>query len=547
MKQPSRWALLLLLLLALAFVSIANVREFNPDDESLYVHIAKEMYGKGELWIPSWCGSEAYFKPPLVYWILMTGFMMGGVSLVAARIPIVLLTLATVLLAFLIAKDLYGKRDGVLAALFTATSLGIIIYGRIAMMDLPLCFFITLSAWCFIRALDTAHPFWTVAFLAAGGLSTLIKGPISLVIILSAAFTCCLIFKRHRHILNGWFVAGAAAALFFMLLWPAVLAMRGEFSHWYGFFIVRENLGKFSDIRYPVHTFLASYLIYLFPWTPLLISSLWILIREKLYREERLMVPLIWAAAVLVMHLLPATKLKHYTIPAIPLTMVFISAMAGSWGADRAMKRGIIALQALLVLLFIVFAAAARTGTTWGDILLAGGALVALLASWRTSGGKDGLSAGAFFYGAALLCILPFIGNHSFERLPQGALPHLEGKVAAVRIQIYIHTYFLGRPVEQIDNPVDFNRVLQEGGRVIISETDFDEFGAVRGFKLAPVEKIYSWKQWRTAMPLPIILEAFLKGDTAPLIDTIHVVRLKKQKEPGLPVPGSFTSCLSPT
>jgi len=515
-----------ILIVALSFICIDNVKILRPDDESLYVQIAREMFARGDIWTPIWCGEYAFYKPPFVYWLIMLGFIVQEGTFLAARIPIAAVSIATVALTYLLGRDLCSRNAGLVAAAMTATSLGFEIYGKIAMMDVPLAFLITLSIFLLHRALREHSTLYVYLFCAAAGLSTLVKGPISLIIVLLCAVSYAVIIGETGFFLRARLIPAWILMLALVLLWPAALCCKGQFRLWYDFFILRENLGKFNDLHYPGFLMIQSYMIYLFPWSPLLLASLWVVVKKKLYREKAVLLFLLWMLAVLLVHLLPATKLKHYVIPAIPAGALLIAAVLDKYSEERAVATGKAFVQALTAGTIIFLMALLRLAQDTYAVCLILIAVCALISSmicgWKGRGYLNAVAA----YGCAILFVYPALNAFTFERLPKDALPVIgEAPLAVVRLQTYVYTADLGRYTPQIINPVDFNRFLYDKGIVLISEGDLADFRSVRGFHLAPVKILYRWRQWKPGMPISGIVQSLKTGREEGLVEELYLVK----------------------
>jgi 4-amino-4-deoxy-L-arabinose transferase-like glycosyltransferase len=241
-----------------------------------------------------------------------------------------LLTIATVLVTMRLGHSLYGPREGLVAGLLTLASLGTIEIGRSGMGDVPLFFLFTLAAWALWEALTTARPGWWGVFFAATGVSTLAKGPFSLILI--ALFGTLVRFAvrprplaalRHPLALAGLLVGVPA-----VVSWPLGLWRNELLGEWCRFFVVHENLGKFQDQYYPPSVLVEYLLVILFPWFPLVAAALWIPLRAGGYRDPRVALPPAWVAAVLVFHAVPATKLQHYVLPAMSGCALLVASAA---------------------------------------------------------------------------------------------------------------------------------------------------------------------------------------------------------------------------
>ncbi len=514
-----------LFIVMLAFIVLGETRLYRPDDESLYIDIARDMYVRSELWVPTWLGEHAFYKPPLTYWVSMAGFLALGPSLLAARIPIALLTLFTIYLVYLLGKDLYSRNTGILASLFTATSLGFISYGRIAMMDMPLCCVITLAMYLFHKTLKERTPLWLLLFFSTAGLSTLIKGPISFIIIMAACLTYLAILREWKPLFAPWTLWGGLLALFFIILWPMALYFKGCFNEWWSFFVIRENFGKFHDIDYPFYLIIGYFIQYLLPWAPLFISAIWLLLVKKEYRKPENIFILLWLLSILAVHMLPATKLKHYALPAVPPAALLIAAMAERYWNEKAMKAGKAGLLFLLAIATGVNLALLRFASDWQCFLLLVTAASASGAAFAAIARKGNIISGALAFCGALIFLIPGLSGLVYDRLPPSAMPFLEGRdVAVVRLQTYVYTYATGKYTPQLTTVSEFGASLNKGARILISETDLEEFSRDRSYKLPSITKVHAWNQWKTVLKIEEIGESLWTGSKGKLLENLYIV-----------------------
>jgi 4-amino-4-deoxy-L-arabinose transferase-like glycosyltransferase len=105
-RAPPLWLSGGLLLLAVAwFVLLSAHPLFNPD-EGRYAEIPREMLATGQLLVPRLNGIIYIEKPPLQYWMSVGSFALFGVSEWAARLPVGLAGLLTILIVFAVADRL---------------------------------------------------------------------------------------------------------------------------------------------------------------------------------------------------------------------------------------------------------------------------------------------------------------------------------------------------------------------------------------------------------------------------------------------------------
>jgi 4-amino-4-deoxy-L-arabinose transferase-like glycosyltransferase len=89
--QPSTLAkrgslFLFLAVIAFYFYGLGHLPFVGPD-EPRYAQVAREMFLRGDLITPTLGGHTWFEKPPLLYWMMIAGFKLFGVSEWSARLP----------------------------------------------------------------------------------------------------------------------------------------------------------------------------------------------------------------------------------------------------------------------------------------------------------------------------------------------------------------------------------------------------------------------------------------------------------------------------
>jgi 4-amino-4-deoxy-L-arabinose transferase-like glycosyltransferase len=518
-------AVLLLTTAALLLINIWNTREFHCDDEYLYIKIAKEMFQSRELWLPIWLQEPALYKPPFIYWLMMSFFAFFGPGLVVARLSVAATALLTVFIVYQLGKKLYGVKPAFVAGLLTATSFGFIIYGKTGMLDLPMMCFFALAIYFFYRAFSEKSVLFAFLFWSTAGASALVKGPVSSIILflIAAFFLTC--YRGWKTFLKPGALAGMGLGLLFSALWPLAMYLTGRFKLWYDFFVVRENIGKFADIHYTVMEFLPYYLQHIFPWSLLFLAALVLVFFRKRFLEPGYALPLLWLLCTVLVFLLPATKLKHYLIPAVPVAALLI---AGLWKEAREHKIFRIGMS-LTAVIFIVIAVVipllmrlSSSLTPFLLLLAAFTVLVFLIVFlFRTS-----LPQALLSY-AVLIFFLTLAGPYfTYDLFPQGAIDRLSGTqipLGVVKTQIYSFSYFINRRAIQLQTADEMQKILKEGGNVIISATNLDNFRKdVPDLALSLAER-YSWEKWKERLSTQEILKALMTANPSLLKEKVYL------------------------
>jgi len=166
----------------------------------------------------------------LYQYFVSLAFAVAHVSDVIARVVAALFSVGTVLVTFALAKALYGRITGVLAAGFLAVSAYSVLLGRLAFLDSTVVFFFVLTLLCYVHVLRTGRTLWLYAFAGSAALaieSKLTGGLVLVICLLHLTMTGQL----RRISLRRWL---GAFGIFLVFLTPALLeigATLGDFTY----------------------------------------------------------------------------------------------------------------------------------------------------------------------------------------------------------------------------------------------------------------------------------------------------------------------------
>jgi 4-amino-4-deoxy-L-arabinose transferase-like glycosyltransferase len=171
------------------------LRPILPIDETRYVSVAWEMWVRGDFLVPHLNGLPYSEKPPLLFWLMNLGWWAFGVNDWWPRLLPGLFALANLLLSGALARRLWPDRPAVVR-LVPAVLLGFFLWSLFT----TLIMFDMLVTFCALVALFGIHEahrarrsggkaFWGAWAIvgAALGLGVLAKGPVALLVPLSAA------------------------------------------------------------------------------------------------------------------------------------------------------------------------------------------------------------------------------------------------------------------------------------------------------------------------------------------------------------------------
>lgn len=123
--------------------------------------------------LPWWTAISFHDHPPLVFAVYYAVMALLGVGVEVARVGSALFGIASVGLLYVVGKKLYDPRVGLISAALFATGAFAVFFARVAMMESIAVFFILVSVWLFLQALE--RPKYLVWWGASVGLSLLAK------------------------------------------------------------------------------------------------------------------------------------------------------------------------------------------------------------------------------------------------------------------------------------------------------------------------------------------------------------------------------------
>ena len=301
-------------------------------DEGRNAEIAREMAVTNEFVVPHLNGIPYLDKPALYFAAEAISMKALGTNEVAARLPSLVFTLATLVLIWFFGSSLYGARGGWIAAIATGSMPLTLGFARTAIFDSALTFFVVLSILSFHRAVEGAADenrwMWTAVAWGAIGFGVLTKGPIALGLPLFVATPYALWRRRPRAVFDA-----VAIFLFVAIILPWVLAvMRTEPE------LLRYALGTETAERFftanlqrsgPWWYFFPIVIAGSLPWS--LIALFGYVRNRTAVRtpagtiDPRVVYWIVWIVAPLLFFTLSNSKRPQYVLPVIPAFAFLVS------------------------------------------------------------------------------------------------------------------------------------------------------------------------------------------------------------------------------
>ncbi|MFH1045616.1 MAG: glycosyltransferase family 39 protein [Candidatus Omnitrophota bacterium] len=319
--QPKVWLIAIIALSALLLFFRPGARSLWEPDEGRFAEITREMVESGDWLTPRNNYIKHFDKPPVLFWLIGSSFLLFGQNEAAAHLPLSILSLLGVLATFSLGTELFNRRTGFIAALILATSAGYGALSRLLSTDIVLTVLCILSYLCFVRK----KYFWLYLTL---GIAFMTKGPIIFVLSLIPMIIFLIYTKdwaRLKQMRLGW---GLLFTLAIALPWFIYQVSRNErlFYDW----TVQQTYNRIArPMRSPIYFFIPVLCGLFFPHIFFLIPAFkkyFSLKRVGLAKEQAAtLLVLIWFFLPFVFFSFAVKKLVTYMLPLLPALSLFLA------------------------------------------------------------------------------------------------------------------------------------------------------------------------------------------------------------------------------
>lgn len=439
------WLLLLVVAACLFFIGLGRLPLLEPD-EGRNAEVAREMLQTHDWITPHYDGLPYLDKPALFFWMVAGSFRCLGVSEGTARMPSALLALATVLLAAMMGKKMFGERAGLRAGIILATSPLVFAFARLVIFDMPLTLMVSIALFFFwLGSRQDDRRLWidVVAF-AAMGIATLTKGPVGFLLPLIVLAVYHALSRQFRKLRRVHWAAGWGVFLAIVLPWFIEVCLRNpgfaRYALWQESLVRFTTGGHLHRSQGPFY-YIPVYFGGFFPWSLFLLLIVanrlkkWRALGEEAHRPELFL--LSWAAVVFVFFTISHSKLPGYFLPAlVPLSLL----AAAAWkdvdapGASRS-PDWLTAGFAAMILVGIVMAALAQLLHFHG-----------IEHQWarKLPSSVSGLIKPTLFLGGLIVAALGFLGRNMATRSQRLRLRSLVFVVIALTLPLLAFRWRLG-------------------------------------------------------------------------------------------------------
>lgn len=299
-------------------------------DEPIYGEVSKQIMKLGDWITPHFNYKEWFDKPPLYMWITSIFYRIFGCSEFSTRLASSLFGTGEIILVYIFGKVLFNRKAGFFAAFSLATSMQFLIQSRLALLDVPLTFFITLSFFFFYIAFENPQRkvFLYSAFLSMA-LATLTKGPVGFLLPL-VAFFFFLFLTKNLHRLKQERKTFLLAFLIFFIAsswwYLAQIYIHGR-AFIDNFFILR-NIKRFTTPfeghTGPFYYYIPVLLLGFFPWSSFLPLSFFYLKKGK---KHKTLLIFSWILVIFLFFSSARSKLPGYILPLYPACALCVGRM----------------------------------------------------------------------------------------------------------------------------------------------------------------------------------------------------------------------------
>ena len=337
--HAARDLLLVTLAAAIWFCAFIGLRPLANPDEGRYTEISREMALSGDFVTPRLNGVKYFEKPPLLYWLSAGAFQVFGVNLFTARLWNALFATFGIVIAYLSARELYGRSAGLWTAVVLGTSILYYLLAQIVLLDMALAVTMSGALFSFILAVrEPSGPKRMGLFLSLYvfmALATLTKGLIGFLIPGAVIFLWLLLLNKWRSLLPFYPVLGVLLFLAIAAPWHVMAALQNHSDvkeHDFAwFYFVHEHFLRFTTKihgRYePWWFFLPFVVAGLFPWTFFALQSLGPSLKggwKSRGSNAEAWFFIIWIVFIVAFFSKSQSKLIPYILPVFPPAAVMI-------------------------------------------------------------------------------------------------------------------------------------------------------------------------------------------------------------------------------
>ncbi len=295
-------------------------------DEGRFGEIAREMWVSKDFIVPHFDYIPHIEKPIFAFWLAALNTGIFGVGSFSARLPSVISAILGILLTHFFTRRWFNRKTADFAAVILTTSVGYVLVGRFAIIDMLMTLLMSGALFCLASAAIERKPrlyFLAYVFM---GLSLITKGLIGVVLPSLIFFVFLLWIKNLGEIKKmhlGWGVLIIA-----LIFFPWAIAISNREPGFFYRFIIEQHFHRYSSAVFgrkrPFWFFAPLLVLLAFPWSFFLPAAIFQKNQEMDVTKKKFLKFLIcWLAVIFVFFSIPKSKLPYYILPlCVPLAIL---------------------------------------------------------------------------------------------------------------------------------------------------------------------------------------------------------------------------------
>ena len=346
--------ILLLFLSSFLFIYGLGGASLFETDEYIYTQIAKEMVKTGDFVTLHFMGKPWFIHPPLYMWLTAATGKFFGFSETVARIWCAIFGVIGVVFTYLLGKELFSRRAGIIAGVILATTMQYIIQSRIAVFDPPLVALMLAAVYFFHMGRIHEDKKYFLLFFASMAFAVLMKGPVGLVLPLIVIIPYLIFSGEFRLLFQLNWVKGVLLFLLITSPWYiAEWAIHGKkfMDTMFGFYTFGRFLRPIETHAGPWYYYFIIIPVGFLPWTAFLPAIIGKLLKDR--KERNSLFVILWVLIAFVFFSVARTKLPGYVLSIYPFLALGLGYLFDSYMSNprESFNRSWINLSFILLLL----------------------------------------------------------------------------------------------------------------------------------------------------------------------------------------------------
>ncbi len=311
-------------------------------DEGRYGNIAREMWETKDFIVPHFYGMEYLEKPVLAPLLTALPYALLGVNEFSTRAIPIAAGLLGILFTFLFTRKIFDERTGNLAALILTTTVGYVLVGRFAVIDMLMTLLMTTACFSFMTAYFTRQRNYYLIAYTAMGFAFLTKGLIGMVLPAGIYFLFLIWMGQLREIKSmklGWGIL-----ILFVIIAPWMILISQKEPKFFDIFIIEHHFKRFLTGSFgrkkPFWFFLPIFFATALPWSFFLPAALWKDLRKENPERDKVRFLVCWITVIFVFFSIPKSKLAYYLLPLSPAVAALLGSFFSKWMSQTTASEG---------------------------------------------------------------------------------------------------------------------------------------------------------------------------------------------------------------